>query len=114
VSSPRYQTFPVSWAYQSKVFSLSSPSTNTRSSTTTALIPRMRFRSLVTRVTLVSLSSSSSPLYTNWVPGTRGKKRLSTVLTKLSGLNSGAKNDSASAAVALKATEASAGDRLAG
>ena len=54
VSSPKYHTFPcLSWAYQSNVFSVSSPFTNTRSSTTTTGTPRIILRFRVTSVITV-------------------------------------------------------------
>src|SRR3954469_12524621 len=88
VASPRYQTLPcLSCAYQSSVSSATPPPLkNTRSWTTTALMPRMVFVLWVTVMTSVCRSPSFSPLYRSVVPGRSGNHGLSTRLTKFEGL----------------------------
>ena len=60
VSSPRYQMLPhVSWAYQSNVSSITSPSSVTTSCTTVAGMPRIVF---VRSVTVTSTRCSAPSL----------------------------------------------------
>ncbi len=85
-SSPRYQTLPsVSWAYQSKVSSTSSPSAVTVSRTTVAVIPMTSLVSSVTTTSIRSTSPLSSPSYTHRLPGVRGISGLSIPVTKSEG-----------------------------
>ncbi len=90
-SSPRYQTFPhSSWAYQSRVSSIRSPSRETSSRTTVASMPRIVRVSPVTVSTVRSRPSSVSASYVQMVPGIRGKWGLGSVAgsTKSSGAGS--------------------------
>ena len=76
VSSPRYQTLPSpSWAYQSKVSSISSPSSVTVSRTIRAVTPfAISFVSLLTVTrTSIGLPASSSSRYVQRVPGRIGQ-----------------------------------------
>src|SRR5262245_58670988 len=76
VSSPRYQRFPAeSCAYQSSVSSMVSPSADTRSCTTVAVIPRISFVSGRTvTTTCCSVPSASVSRYVHVLPGAIGQK----------------------------------------
>src|ERR671938_2160972 len=84
--SPKYHTLPaLSWAYQSKVFSVSLPPAHTLSSTTTHFTPII---CLVEWVTLITSRSGFPPLlpwYTKVVPGFRGKYLLSILVVNSEG-----------------------------
>src|SRR5215204_1475108 len=72
-SSPKYQTLPfLSWAYQSKVFSVSLPPAHTLSSTTTHFTPITFLVEWVAVLTSRSRFPPLLPRYTKVVPGLRG------------------------------------------
>src|SRR5215218_5383690 len=83
VFSPKYQTLPfLSWAYQSKVFSLSLPCAHTLSSTTTHFTPIICLVEWVTVITSRSVAFLVFLRETKVVPGLRGKYLLSIVVVK--------------------------------
>src|ERR671921_2314400 len=85
--SPKYQTLPfLSWAYQSKVFSLSLACANTLSSTTTHFTPIICLVEWVTLITSRSVVFLVVRRETKVVPGFRGKYLLSIVVVKSEGL----------------------------
>src|SRR5215218_11049474 len=89
--SPKYQTLPfLSWAYQSKVFSLSLACANTLSSTTTHFTPIICVVEWVTLITARSVAFLVFLRETKVVPGLRGKYLLSTLVVKSAGLMWGA------------------------
>src|SRR5215211_782447 len=81
--SPKYQTLPfLSWAYQSKVFSVRLPCAHTLSSTTTHFTPIICLVEWVTVITSRSAFPPLLPRYTKVVPGFRGKYLLSILVVK--------------------------------
>jgi hypothetical protein len=91
VSSPKYQTVPSRcWAYQSKVSSLSWPSSLTVSRTSTQVTPMIV---LVLSVTVTTVVSTPSPVCARILPshpGRSGKNGLSMVAVKAAGSMRGA------------------------
>src|SRR5829696_6899465 len=82
--SAKYQTVPfLSWAYQSKVFSLSLACAHTLSSTTTPIICLVEWVKVITSRSVVFLVFRRE---TKVVPGFRGKYLLSIVVVKSEGL----------------------------
>ncbi len=74
VSSPKYHTLPsASWAYQSNVSSMTTPSSVTVSRTTTVSTPMTSRVSSVTSTTIRSRPSGVCDSYTQRDPGVSGR-----------------------------------------
>src|SRR4051794_502413 len=87
VSSPMYQTLPsLSWAYQSNVSSIVSPSCVNVSRTTVTAMPPICFVWSVTVMTSFEMApSASTSRYSHSDPTARGQYGLSIVVTKFAG-----------------------------